>query len=78
MNKHDAREIEKYLEHRYLISKERLDQAFGLAENDTAEHFNSQTCSMVNKDGESECPICYFRQRVKHHLEALRAPKQEI
>lgn len=48
--------------------KDRLQIAFDLAEHDTSSHFEGRTCSMENKDGKSECPICYFRLRTKHHL----------
>lgn len=48
--------------------KDRLKIAFDLAEHETSAHFAGHTCSIKNKDGKSECPICYFRLRAKHHL----------
>jgi hypothetical protein len=50
------------------IDFSKLDVAFNLAEEDTAKQFTSQTCSLTNKDGESECQICFFRRKVKEHL----------
>ena len=50
------------------IDFSKLDIAFNLAEEDTAKQFTSQTCSLTNKDGENECPICFFRRKVKEHL----------
>lgn len=47
---------------------EELQKAFDVAEQETAEHFNGQTCSMESVDGENECPICDFRIRVKNIL----------
>lgn len=54
-----------------LITDALLSMAFERAENETAEQFNQQTCSMVNKEGASECPICFFTKRVKAHLAQL-------
>lgn len=51
-----------------IFQLEALNHAFGLAENETAEQFGGKTCSLVDKDGNSTCPICFFRIRVKHHL----------
>lgn len=45
-----------------------LQSAFDKAENETAEQFKSQTCTMEDKDGNHTCPICYFRRRVKHYM----------
>ena len=50
------------------LTLEQLQTAFDRAEDETAAHFNGQTCSMKNVDGNHECPICYFRMQVKHLL----------
>ncbi len=45
-----------------------LALAFDKAEMETARMYNGHTCSMKNINGEEDCPICYFRKRVKEHL----------
>lgn len=51
-----------------LFSLAQLQAAFDQAERETAARFKSQTCSMKNCEGADECPICYFRGRVKAYL----------
>lgn len=51
-----------------MVTLEMLNHAFDIAEQETADWFNSHTCSMENKEGRQECPICFFRRRVKHVL----------
>lgn len=50
------------------VTLEQLNSAFDKAENETADQYNSQVCSMNDRDGNDTCPICYFRQQVKKHL----------
>lgn len=50
------------------ITMEELRRAFDRAEQETADHFNQQTCALDNKDGVPECPICFFRIQVRKHL----------
>lgn len=50
------------------IDMETLNRAFDIAESETANWFNGHTCVMENKKGDQECPICFFRRRVKHIL----------
>src|SRR3990167_5858541 len=47
------------------INMDTLNRAFDIAEQETSDWFNGQTCSMENRRGESECPICFFRRRAK-------------
>lgn len=65
-----ANELTKVMnaKHGQFVEIERLDEAFHTAENMTATHFNSQTCSMLSVDDKHECPICYFRISVKQLL----------
>lgn len=51
--------------------KSALQIAFDLAENETAAHYGGATCSMPNSDGGEDCPICYFRGRVRIYLSEL-------
>ncbi len=48
-----------------------LSRAFDEAETKTSEQFTGQTCSMTAAEGESLCPICYFRVEVRRLLEPL-------
>lgn len=50
------------------ITLEMWKEALAKAETETATQFNGQTCSLINKDGQNECPMCYFSKRMKHHL----------
>lgn len=53
-----------------------LREASSEAENQVAAHFNGETCSMVNKDGQGECPICSFTLRFRSLAdEKLRKPE---
>lgn len=45
-----------------------FQQAFDKAEQETADMFGGQACSMTDKFGQDTCPICFFRLRVKEHL----------
>lgn len=47
------------------ITPEMLEFAFNVAECRVAEQFNGRTCSMKNKDGNDDCPICWFRAETK-------------
>lgn len=59
------------------VTLEMLNKAFDIAEQETADWFNGHTCSMENQRGDSECPICFFRRRVKHILQVdYRWPKE--
>lgn len=53
------------------ITIQQLNDAFNKAENETAEQYNKQTCSLKDKDGDETCPICFFRQRVRAHIDHL-------
>lgn len=50
------------------IQLENINMAFNRAEEETAAQFNSQTCSMPDKDGDHTCPICFFRKRAKFYM----------
>ena len=50
------------------ISLDQLNAAFQKAEQDTAEMFDGQTCSMTDIHGEDTCPICFFRMQAKKYL----------
>lgn len=51
------------------IAKSDLALAFDRAENETAQRFRNQTCSMEDIEGVQTCPICYFRRSVLSHLQ---------
>jgi hypothetical protein len=61
----DRTEADKFL----LVFLHQLNNAFDKAEQDTAQQYNSQTCSLEDVDGNQTCPICFFRQKVKGYLE---------
>lgn len=50
------------------ITPAQLERVFDLAEQKTAEQFGAEMCAMMNRNGNHECPICYFRARVKIEL----------
>lgn len=50
------------------ITHEQLYEAFVWAENQTAREFGGAVCSMRNRTGEDECPICYFYAALKREL----------
>jgi len=52
------------------VTFEELCQIFARAEHDTAAYFDGRTCSLLNKDGRHECPICYFSREVHKALAA--------
>jgi hypothetical protein len=58
------------------ITLDQLNQAFDKAEGETAHQFNSQTCSLEDRDGKQTCPICYFRQQVKKYLGIAEAEEK--
>lgn len=53
------------------VTPEELQIAFDLAEDETARQYSERTCSLMDKDGNETCPICFFRQRVKNHLKII-------
>ena len=52
------------------VTFEELHEIFLLAETLTAAQFDGRTCSLLNKDGRHECPICYFSGEVHKALAA--------
>jgi len=50
------------------LTLSQIQAAFDKAEQETADHFKGQTCSMIDRDGYHACPICHFRRLVKVHL----------
>lgn len=50
------------------ITLEQFQEAFMKAEVEASEHFEGKTCSLENKNGQHECPMCYLSIRIKHHL----------
>ena len=50
------------------LTPRQMHDAFIAAEQETAKHFNGQTCAMKTKDGNETCPICYFHIAYKKHL----------
>jgi len=53
------------------ITFSELKDIFRLAEQATAEQFDGQTCTLRNKDGRNECPICFFSIEVHKALAAV-------
>lgn len=51
-----------------MFSIDEINQAFDVAESETSNQYNKQTCTMKDIDGNETCPICYFRARVKNNL----------
>lgn len=53
------------------ITPQQWSEAFLEAERETAHRFRQATCLMANRDGQMECPLCYFGQRMRARLGIL-------